>query len=172
MQAHRKALLLTALVAVFAAGSLDPALAKHKHKKSTAHRESSHIVRDYDGTPIIIKGYRPRHATPARTAPVEVTPAEAVPQEPRQPSQRQADRPVHIPRGSSTYIPPVNPSPYSSNSPPARALTQPIVQPYNPPPITTFSDRVTGAIHSYPLERGLGNNPTDQQMYIRQKANQ
>jgi hypothetical protein len=45
------------------------------------------------------------------------------------------------------------------------------VKPYKPPPIHTFGDRVRDAIHSYPLEKGIGNNPTDQQMYIRQRAN-
>ena len=41
-----------------------------------------------------------------------------------------------------------------------------------PPPITTFSDRVNSAIQAYPLEKGIGNNPTDQQMFIRQRINQ
>lgn len=82
------------------------------------------------------------------------------------------ERPVRVPRGSSTYIPPPMPSPYSVNSPPAPALTQPTVQPYVPPPITTFSDRVNSAIQAYPLERGIGNNPTDQQQFIRQRLNQ
>src|SRR4029079_19800711 len=86
--------------------------------------------------------------------------------------KRQAQRPVKIPRGSSTYIPPSVPSPYSANSPPAPALTQPTVQPYNPPPITTFSDRVNSAIQAYPLERGIGNNPLDQQQFIRQRLKQ
>ena len=89
-------------------------------------------------------------------------------------TQQRADRAVKIPRGSSSYvdIPPPVPSPYSRNSPPAAALTQPTVQPYNPPHITTFSDKVTDAIHAYPLERGLGNNPIDQQSFIRQRVNQ
>jgi hypothetical protein len=42
---------------------------------------------------------------------------------------------------------------------------------YTPPPITSFGDRATGAIHTYPLQKGIGNNPTDMQMYIRQNAN-
>ncbi len=53
----------------------------------------------------------------------------------------------------------------------AQGYDQQTVQPYKPPPIHTFGDRVTDAIHSYPLEKGIGNNPTDQQMYIRQRAN-
>jgi hypothetical protein len=50
-------------------------------------------------------------------------------------------------------------------------LLQPPPAPYRPPPIESFSDRVTKCIHSYPLNAGVGNNPTDQQMYIRQCAN-
>jgi hypothetical protein len=138
-----------ALAAIWA----DAAAAKKKHKPQ--HPEDSLITRDYDGTPIIMQGYHPRRVTPEEMAP-----------------ERRTERPVHIPRGSSTYIPPPVPSPYSPNSPPAAALTQPTVQPYNPPPITTFSDRVTNAIHAYPLEKGIGNNPTDQQQFIRQRANQ
>jgi hypothetical protein len=116
------------------------------------------VPMDSSGTPIIMQGYK----TPAMRR------GEQGVDEPRQ----RADRPVKIPRGSSTYIPPPNPSPYSVNSPPAPALTQPTVQPYNPPPITTFSDRVNGAIQAYPLERGIGNNPLDQQQFIRQRLNQ
>ena len=58
------------------------------------------------------------------------------------------------------------------NSPPAAALTQPPPAPYQPPPITTFSDRVNNAIQAYPLQKGIGNNPTDQQVFIRQRLNQ
>jgi hypothetical protein len=65
-----------------------------------------------------------------------------------------------IPRGSSTAI-----------ARPAATTTGQAVQPYNPPRITTPGDRATSAIHSYPLNKGLGNNPTDQQMYIRQNSN-
>src|SRR6185295_11323316 len=108
-----------------------------------------------NGTPVIMKDYHPPRLTT----------------EEAQPEQR-ADRPIRIPRGSSTYIPPPNPSPYSRSSLPAAALTQPAPAPYQPPPINTFSDRVTGAIHAYPLEKGIGNNPIDQQQFIRQRANQ
>ena len=71
-----------------------------------------------------------------------------------------------VPQGSSEYVPP---SALPDSSPPAGE--SPVVQPYTPPPITTFSDRVNGAIQSYPLQKGIGNNPTDMQEYIRQKSN-
>jgi hypothetical protein len=72
---------------------------------------------------------------------------------------------VAIAAGSSNYVPPQLPS-----DPPPTS-TPPVVQPYKPPSITTFSDRVNKAIQSYPLQRGIGNNPTNMQSYIRQQAN-
>jgi hypothetical protein len=137
------------LVAVVAMATLDPAAARSKKKRLKTY--DAPIARDFDGTPIIMQGFR-------RTRPTEDLPA------------RQADKPVRIPRGSSTYIPEPNPSP--SGGPPARALVQPPpTQVYRPPPINSFSDRVTNCIHSYPLNKGIGLNPTDQQAYIRQCAN-
>ena len=165
MQTRSKILtvLLAALLAMVAIDAAAAASHKKRHH-GTAYQPSparSHpaddlgIQKDEDGTPIIMQGYRPRKLTPEDAAPAQ-----------------RAERPARIPRGSSTYIPPPVPSPYSPNSPPARALTQPAVQPYNPPPITTFSDKVTGAIHDYPLQKGIGNNPVDQQQFIRQRLNQ
>jgi hypothetical protein len=69
-----------------------------------------------------------------------------------------------IPRGSG-YIP-------SGGLPRTEAITVPSAPGvYKPPPINSFGDRTRDAIHSYPLQKGIGNNPTDQQMYIRQRAN-
>ena len=69
-----------------------------------------------------------------------------------------------IPRGSG-YI-------TSAGLPRTQAITVPSAPGvYKPPPINSFGDRARDAIHSYPLEKGIGNNPTDQQMYIRQRAN-
>ena len=68
------------------------------------------------------------------------------------------------PRGSS-YIPP-------ATLPRTEAIvTSPAPGVYKPPPINTFSDRVRNCIHSYPLNAGIGNNPTDQSAYVRQCAN-
>jgi hypothetical protein len=67
---------------------------------------------------------------------------------------------------SSSYVPPLT----LPRSEPVRvAPASPGV--YTPPPIRSFGDRATDAIHSYPLQKGIGNNPTDMQMYIRQNAN-
>ena len=167
MQAPFSKPLVMALAVILTVGTLDSASARQKKKHrakppvtSSEQRlrsaEPGHLVPvDRDGTPIIMQGYR----------------SPAMMRDDGEPT-RQAQRPVKIPRGSSTYIPPPVPSPYSANSPPAPALTQPTVQPYVPPPITTFSDRVNSAIQAYPLERGIGNNPIDQQQFIRQRLNQ
>jgi len=151
------------LAATMPLAMLDAASARTKKHRVTHSRSAGEAafwsgVRTEHGTPIIMKGYRP-------SAPPSSEPMLEKPQE-------RADRPVRIPRGSSTYIPPVNPSPYSINSPPASALTQPAPAPYQPAPITTFSDRVNNAIQAYPLEKGIGNNPTDPQMFLRQRLNQ
>jgi hypothetical protein len=159
--------LILGLAAVMVLGTLHTASARQKKKQRVSRPAITHTDRlpgtlvpvDRDGTPIIMQGYRtPRMMRDA---------GESMP-EPRQ----RADRPLRIPRGSSTYIPPPVPSPYSLNSPPAAALTQQAPAPYQPPRITTFSDRVNNAIHAYPLEKGIGNNPADQQEFIRQRLNQ
>lgn len=73
--------------------------------------------------------------------------------------------PKQRPRGSS-YIPDMS---LPRTVAPTVAPLSPGV--YKPPPINTFSDRVRNCIHSYPLNAGIGNNPTDQSAYIRQCAN-
>jgi hypothetical protein len=160
MRSLPKALML-ALAAVLAFGTLDAASARAK-KRHVKHPETPIVTRDYDGTPIIMEGFRmPRAKREEKGGP------EALPQQGERPKERAAP-PVRIPRGSSTYIPPPVPSPYAGSPPP---LTQPPGV-YRPPPINSFGDRVIDAIHAYPLEKGLGNNPADQQMFIRQRANQ
>jgi hypothetical protein len=140
-----------ALAAVVALAASDAAFARYKKPRHKAYPEPL-ITRDYDGTPIIMKGF-----SRTRTAPIQ------------EPSVRHAGRPVNIPRGSSTYIPPPDPSP--SGGPPASVLLQPPPSAPPPPRLNTFSDRVTNCIHSFPLQGGIGNNPSDQQAYIRQCAN-
>ena len=174
MQPSKAYILTLALAALMVLGTLDAASARKKKVRAKPQPTASEnqprhvpgqlVPVDRDGTPIIMQGYRSPSMMRRDKELNE-------PSEPKEPTQR-ADRPVKIPRGSSTYIPPPSPSPYSVNSPPAAALTQPAPQPYKPPPITTFSDRVNSAIQAYPFEKGLGNNPIDQQQFIRQRLNQ
>jgi hypothetical protein len=161
---------LIALAAVLVAGTFDTADAARKKQRTVRERPAASeqeqrkrdfnrdlgIKLDADGTPIIMQGYG-SHSKKTRTTVPEADP------------NLRADRPR--PRGSSgAYIPPVNPSPNAGPTP-QQILNQPTVQPYKPPPITTFSDRVGNCIMSYPLNAGIGNNPRDRQSYIRQCAN-
>jgi hypothetical protein len=171
MQPLQARSLTLALAALAVLGTLDSASAKKKRVSSNPQATASEkwlrgvpgqlVPVDRDGTPIIMQGYRSPGMMRRDKERIE----------PDEPMQR-ADRPVKIPRGSSTYIPPPSPSPYSVSSPPAAALTQPVPQVYKPAPIVTFGDKVNNAIHAYPLERGIGNNPMDQQQFIRQRVNQ
>jgi hypothetical protein len=155
-------LVTAALAGLLMAGALDTASARHRKGTVRVNDGESAfwggLVPMENGTPVIMKGYHP-----PKLSPEELTP------------QQRTDRPVHIPRGSSSFqdIPPVNPSARGVGPSPQQLLSQtPAVQPYNPPPINSFGDRVTNAIHDFPLQRGLGNNPNDLQSFIRQRANQ
>jgi hypothetical protein len=143
MQPQRNTLLTAALAASLMLLHADAALARSKKSGSSGDLG---IQRDSNGVPIIMKGFRSdrgkiNRAATARTGKI-------------------ATRSARIPRGSSTAI-----------APRVGTTTGQAVQPYNPPRITTPGDRTSNAIHSYPLQKGLGNNPTDQQMYIRQHSN-
>src|SRR5690349_25095534 len=126
MQPAKVGILTLALAALMVLGTIDVASARKKKVRANPQPAASEnqlrhipgqlVPVDRDGTPIIMQGYRSRAITRDKE-PGELT-------EPKEPVQR-ADRPVKIPRGSSTYIPPPSPSPYSVNSPPAAALTQP-----------------------------------------------
>jgi hypothetical protein len=108
-----------------------------------------------DGTPIIMRGMDcPRR--PAR--------GEEQKQKQKQPTQR-AERPHVTARGSSgPYIAP----PLRT---PSLTLTQASAAPYIPPPINNPSEQINQLNHSFPLNRGLGNNPTDRDAYIRYNLN-
>ena len=156
MQALTK-ILAVAVAAAFALSAIDPAWAKRKKPRAKQATDSGLVV-DSDGTPIIMKGYR-KPAQPKSTQPSIMVDEPGVKAE-----RKEAARPR--PRGSSTYIPP--PVPSLSGS---RAIVTPNPGVYRPPAINSFGDRATGCIHSFPLNAGIGNNPTDQQSYIRQCAN-
>ena len=54
---------------------------------------------------------------------------------------------------------------------PPPMLRQPTLAPYQPPPINSVSDRVTQCLHTFPLNAGLGNNPTNRDFYVRSCVN-
>ena len=148
-----------ALTAVMALGTADASAAKKKRMKRPPAPE---IARDIDGTPIIMKGYRPTYGIP------DIMREER----PRASSPARAERPVMWPRSNSSYVPPPVPSPNAPNSPPPAVLLQvPPPAVYSPAAASSFGDRVRNCIHSAPLNAGVGNNPADRSVYIGQCAN-
>jgi hypothetical protein len=99
---------------------------------------------DASGTPIIMHGLpkSPKSSVPGATRPI-----------------KSAEHPRRIARGSSGYVEPL----------PRTGLISagPAVAPYIPPPIANPSERIQELNHSFPLNRGLGLNPTDRDAYIR-----
>jgi hypothetical protein len=107
---------------------------------------------DEHGTPIIMKD---SHARPKKFK-----------SEDRK--SNRTERPRSIPRGSSAYVPPI-PLPNSGRS--SGIVAPPPVTPYNPPPVNNPSERINQLNQSFQFNRGLGNNPTDRDAYIRYNLN-
>ena len=133
---------LTFAVLVLAA----PATASARPKKHSAERTSTPITMCY-GTPIIMQGLD----CPKRPARGE---------EQEQATER-AKRPRVTTRGSGGLYAPAR------LSTPSLALPQPSAGVYIPPPINNPSGQINQLNQSFPLNRGLGNNPTDRDAYIR-----
>jgi hypothetical protein len=130
------------------------ATASARPKKQSAQRTTTPATM-CDGTPIIMQGMDclPR---PAR--------GEAQEQEQKQPIQR-AERPRVTKRGSGgPYVAP----PLRT---PSLTLTQPPAGPYIPPPVNNPSERINQLNQSFPLNGGLGLNPTNRDEYIRYNLN-
>jgi hypothetical protein len=137
--------LIPNLAVILVVATAATALARPKKPRAECSLQPA-ITLDEGGTPIIMQGLQ-RPKRPAQTE--------------DQPKER-AERPRTIPRGSSTSVPPV-PAP----GVPSAIVSQPSVGVYKPPPINSFSDRVTQCQHSFPLNAGLGNNPTNRDFYVR-----
>jgi len=135
---------LAVLIAVaFCACGAEQALARSKKQPA----EPMPSVTMDEGTPIIMQGLkleRPKKQPGA-------TPGSADEEQ----AKERAERPVKIPRGSSSYVP----------------LLRPQVAPYQPPAINSFSDRVINCNQSFTFNAGVGNNPTNRDAFVRQCAN-
>ena len=130
------------------------AQASARSKKHSLEPSSvASIMKDETGTPVIMQGLeRPKRAIRDRHH-----------------ANKDAERPANISRGSATFIPPVS---SMQGLPRTPSLVQPpAVAPYNPPPINSPSDRVMQSNQSFQLNRGLGNNPTDRDAYVRYHLN-
>jgi hypothetical protein len=121
--------------------------ASARPKKHSADRTSTAIT-TCDGTPVIMQGME-----------CQKRPARGTEQE-----QEVIQRPVRprvTARGSGgPYAP-------ARLSTPSLGLPQPSTGVYIPPPISNPSGQINQLNHSFPLNGGLGNNPTGRDAYIR-----
>jgi hypothetical protein len=139
---------MTLALAVLVLGAA--ATASARPKKHSAERTLTPTTM-CDGTPIIMQGMDCSRR-PARG-------------EKQEQATERTKRPRVTARGSGgLYIAP-------PQRPPSLTLTQPSAAPYIPPPINNPSERINQFNQSFPLDRGLGNNPTDRDAYIRYNLN-
>jgi hypothetical protein len=135
---------LTVLVML---GMADALSARPRNDRTPRAPEST-AAQTCNGTPIIMQGLE------CRTAPA------------RGRQNERAALPQRIPRGCSGYLPPV-----PSSTPPSLTLGRPPAAPYMPPPVNSFSDRVTQCNQSFTFNAGVGNNPVGRDAYVRSCAN-
>jgi hypothetical protein len=132
-------------VALLVLGADATAAATRSKKHRSAERT---LTTACDGTPIIMQGMDCR-SPPARGAQQE------------QPTSKREQRPRLTTRGSSgPYVAPIQRTPSLS-------LPQSPAAVYTPPPINNPSEQIKQLNESFPLNRGLGNNPTNRDEYLR-----
>ena len=122
--------------------------ASARPKKHSAERTATTTTNCY-GTPIIMQGMD----CPKRSARGEE-------REPEQATKR-AERPRVARRGSSGAYNP------ALLTPPSLPLSQPSAGVYIPPPVANPSAQINQLNQSFPLNGGLGLNPTNRDAYIR-----
>src|SRR5262249_39441032 len=143
-------------LAVLLLGAAESASARpKKHSVKHSAEPQATVITSCDGTPIIMRGLeckkRPRGGEEQAAKP----PGE----------EEQATKPTARPhvtrRGSGGLYAPAH------LSPPTLGLSQPSSAPYIPPPVANPSATINQLNHSFPLDGGLGNNPTDRDAFIR-----
>ena len=136
-------------VAVLVVGANETASARPKKQSARPQSTSATMC---DGTPVIMAGMECSRR-PAR--------AEAQ----QEPAAERPERSRLTVRGSSgRYVAPVQRAP-------SLTLSQPSSGPYIPPPVSNPSERINQLNQSFPLNGGLGLNPTDRDSYIRYNLN-
>jgi hypothetical protein len=130
--------------------------ASARPKKQSAEHTATTTTNCY-GTPLIMQGMD-CPTRPVRAAEQE---QEQQQEEEQEQATKRAERPRLTARGSGgPYIAPVQRTP-------SLTLTQPSTGPYIPPPISNPSAQINQLNQSFPLNGGLGNNPTNRDAYIR-----
>jgi hypothetical protein len=138
--------------AVLVLGAATTASARPK-KQSAEHTATT--TTNCHGTPLIMQGMD------CPTRPVRAAEQELQQEEEQEQATKRAERPRLTARGSGgPYIAPVQRTP-------SLTLTQPSTGPYIPPPISNPSAQINQLNQSFPLNGGLGNNPTNRDAYIR-----
>src|SRR5262249_21105033 len=142
--------MLTLGLAVLLVGTA--ATASARPKKHSAARTSTGIV-NCDGTPIIMQGLECKKRLVARE------------EQATKPAEEQATKPVVRPRvarrGSGGIYAP------AGLTPPSLPLGQASTGVYIPPPVSNPSAQIHDLNQSFQFNRGLGNNPTDRDSFIR-----
>jgi hypothetical protein len=141
--------LALAVVVLAAATTASARPKKHgaeRTAKHSAERAATPTTNCY-GTPIIMQGM----GCPTRAARGEE----------QEQAPKRVERPRVTARGSSGAY---NPAPLSA---PSMPLSQPSAGVYIPPPVANPSAQINQLNHSFPLNGGLGLNPTNRDAYIR-----
>jgi hypothetical protein len=141
--------LALAVVVLAAATTASARPKKHSAERTAKHgaeRAATPTTNCY-GTPIIMQGM----GCPTRTARGEE----------QEQAPKRVERPRVTARGSSGAY---NPAPLST---PSLPLSQPSAGVYIPPPVANPSAQIDQLNHSFPLNGGLGLNPTNRDAYIR-----
>jgi hypothetical protein len=144
--------------AVLVLGAATTASARPK-KQSAEHTATT--TTNCHGTPLIMQGMD-CPTRPVRAAEQgQQQEQEQEQQQQQEQATKRAERPRLTARGSSgAYIAPLQRTPSLS-------LPQPSAGPYIPPPVNNPSAQINQLNHSFPLNGGLGNNPTNRDAYIR-----
>ena len=141
--------IVTLALAVLVFGAT--ATASARPKKNSAERTATSSMMCADGTPIIMQGLE----CPRRPARVD---------EQEQLTQRTERRRATTRGSGGPYVA----APLRT---PSLTLPQPTTGPYIPPPIRNPSAEINQLNQSFPFNAGLGNNPTNRDVYIRQNFN-
>jgi hypothetical protein len=145
----RLSTVVTLACAVLVLGTATTASARPK--KQNAQTQSTPAT-TCDGTPVIMQGMECSRR-PARA------------ETPQEPAAERPERSRLTVRGSSgRYVAPALRAP-------SLTLSQPSTGPYIPPPVANPSERINQLNQSFPLNGGLGLNPTDRDSYIRYNLN-
>lgn len=144
----RMVTLALAVVVFGAATSASARPKKHIQKHTPSAERTATVTTNCYGTPIIMQGME----CPRRAARGE---------EQEQAAPRRAERSRIARRGSSGAYNP------ALLTPPSLPLSQPSAGVYIPPPVANPSAQINQLNQSFPLNGGLGLNPTNRDAYIR-----